>query len=61
MQNNFLLEGARFDSRHNEGLNVVYADGHAKWRRLSTIYFRNLNWQASPTTVPPENEAMPYP
>ena len=61
MQSNLLLEGNRFDSRHNDGLNAVMADGHAKWQRLTNIYYRNLNRSASASTTPTADTAMPYP
>jgi prepilin-type processing-associated H-X9-DG protein len=28
-------ESRRPMPRHNQGLNVIYADGHAKWNRLA--------------------------
>ncbi|MFQ6098729.1 MAG: DUF1559 domain-containing protein [Armatimonadota bacterium] len=28
--------GTRPDMRHNEGMNIAFADGHAKWMRFST-------------------------
>lgn len=34
------------DDRHNEGSNVVFVDGHAKWYRLNTI------WQEGVTSGP---------
>jgi len=61
MQTNLMMINNRFDIRHNDGLNCVYADGHAKWQRLSNIYYRNLNWQASASTTPPANTPMPWP
>ena len=29
--------------RHLDGSNYLYADGHAKWQKFSSIWFRDLN------------------
>jgi prepilin-type N-terminal cleavage/methylation domain-containing protein/prepilin-type processing-associated H-X9-DG protein len=27
---------------HNEGVNVVYADGHAKWSKMNNLFYKNF-------------------
>ncbi len=61
MQSNTLLEGNRFKSRHNEGLNLAFADGHSKWQRLTDIRYGQLNFRATESTTPPASQPMPYP
>ncbi len=31
------VEGNRTESRHNEGFNALFVDGHVKWQRLSNM------------------------
>lgn len=41
-------EGNRVDSRHNEGFNALYADGHVKWQKRSSMTWGMLD-EASTT------------
>jgi len=61
MQDNTLAEGNRFKSRHNEGLNAAFMDGHVKWQRLNRLTFGNVNATATATSTPTATTPMPYP
>lgn len=41
-------------SRHQGGLNVAYADGHAKWVKISSTWQNNdvNQWRRNPTSIP---------
>jgi len=40
-------------ARHNEGLNITFMDGHAKWHRLDDIWSLGKDWQWLPTSSSP--------
>jgi len=61
MQSNTLAEGNRFDSRHNDGLNFGFADGHSKWQKLTAIEYGQINISATGSSTPPDTRHMPYP
>jgi len=64
LQDNLLMVNNRFDIRHNDGLNAVYADGHSKWMKLSNIFYKNLKWNATAAaggTYPAADQPMPWP
>ena len=61
MQSNTLAEGNRFKSRHNDGLNLTFADGHSKWQKLTDIEYGQLYPAASASSTPPDTQHMPYP
>jgi len=36
--------GGKLDPRHNDGLNVAYCDGHAKWVKADSILTNDRAW-----------------
>ena len=42
---------ARMVARHNDGANVTYADGHAKWTKLEATWksYTNNDWRRNPS------------
>jgi prepilin-type processing-associated H-X9-DG protein len=43
---------ARLLTRHQNGANIAYADGHSKWRRLEQTWrsYNDNDWRRNPTT-----------
>ncbi|HHX40253.1 MAG TPA: DUF1559 domain-containing protein [Armatimonadetes bacterium] len=61
IQDGRLREGDRFSSRHMDGLNVAYLDGHVKWQKLNSLTYGQLRWDATESSTPPASRPMPYP
>jgi len=51
----------RLRSRHMDGLNVAYVDGHVKWQKIETLKYGQFVWSATATSSPPESTPLPLP
>ena len=52
MQTNTTAEGNRAESRHNDGFNVCFLDGHAKWQKRSQMKMDQIDPSQSATPWP---------
>jgi prepilin-type processing-associated H-X9-DG protein len=42
----------RIGTRHNEGANVAFCDGHAKWTRREKLFVDNTFWNGRKLPAP---------
>ncbi len=53
-------EPPRLHSRHNEGVNVAFVDGHQKWTRLTSLTYGQFNPTATASTTPKDSDHLPF-
>ena len=55
------MDNGRLVSRHSEGLNWAFLDGHVKWQKINSLKYGQFNWAATATSNPADSTPLPMP
>ena len=55
------VDNGRLVSRHSEGLNWLFLDGHVKWQKINSLKYGQFNWAATATSSPADSTPLPLP